>query len=117
MFITPPNAHTHIDDRVIEGRFLSSSFGFGGAHGATIAGMHGIGAPNAAATAGFAGDVHIPNGSMFMNGAKSVMVATGILPALIILAGRIISVPGANPNAHLTMVVNVGVGAGICFDK
>ena len=45
-----------------------------GTHGAEVAGMHGMGvntpiaAAVAAATAGFAGDMHMPNGMMFAIG-------------------------------------------------
>ncbi len=54
-----------------------------GAHGATIAGMHGIGVNTpqaeavAEATCGFAIDWHIPKGMMFTIGALSMMVALG----------------------------------------
>jgi hypothetical protein len=54
-----------------------------GDHGATIAGMHGWGvrtpraAEVAAATCGFASEVHMPKVAMFVIGTMSWMVATG----------------------------------------
>ena len=115
ILITPPNAHIHIADKVTDGIFLNINFGLGGVHGATVIGVHGIGAPNAAATAGFAGDVHIPKGNIFTKGANSVMSKTVIFSALIILAGKTMSVPGASPKEHFIIVLMHGVGDGILF--
>lgn len=56
----------------------------GGDHGAGICGVHGCGvrtpsaAAVAAATAGFAIDVHIPNGMTFANGLLSMILARGV---------------------------------------
>ena len=55
--------------------------GSGGDHGSAVAGTHGAGvnAPDlaavAAATAGLAGELHIPNVLMFVIGMKSLTVA------------------------------------------
>ncbi len=57
------------------------TFGDPGAHGETVAGMHGAGvktpeaADVAAITAGFDGAEHIPNGATFIIGAMSVIFA------------------------------------------
>ena len=72
--ITP--AHMHIKVEVLSsvGMFPSITVGAPGTHGATVAGMHGMGvstpiaAAVAAATIGFAGDMHIPNGMMLVMG-------------------------------------------------
>ena len=55
-----------------------------GAHGATVTGTHGIGvstpkaAAVAAATIGFEGELHIPNGGMLTMGLLSIMFAAGV---------------------------------------
>jgi hypothetical protein len=55
-----------------------------GAHGDTITGMQGIGvstpiaAEVAEATVGFAIDRHIPNGIIFIIGAKSIILALNL---------------------------------------
>ena len=69
--ITP--AHMHISVEVLSsvGMLPSITVGAPGTHGATVAGMQGIGvrtpmaAAVAAATIGFAGDMHMPNGMIF----------------------------------------------------
>lgn len=58
--------------------------GLPGAHGAVVTGVHGMGvsAPNAAAvaaaTAGFAIDLHMANGRIFIKGTLSIIFAAGI---------------------------------------
>lgn len=77
-----------------------------GVQGATVAGMHGIGVstPKAAivaeSTVGLAMLMHEPNVAMFIIGTKSVMAATGCLPAITRFKGRIVSGEGAMPNEH-----------------
>ena len=81
--ITP--AHMHISVEVLSrvGMLPSKTLGAPGTHGATVAGMHGIGvstpmaAAVAAATIGLAGDIHIPNGMIFTMGMLSMMLASG----------------------------------------
>jgi len=76
-----------------------------GTHGPGIAGTQGIGVntPNAAAvaaaTVGFAGDVHMPKGKMFTSGLLSMMFASGG-PVMVRFCGRTISVLGAMPKLH-----------------
>jgi hypothetical protein len=50
------------------GKFLIIIVGLKGNHGDTVIGMHGIGAPKAAATMGFAMLMHIAKGMMFSSG-------------------------------------------------
>jgi hypothetical protein len=77
MVIAPPHVHWHVHDEVNAGAPLICTVGDPGVHGATVTGMHGCGVstPNAAdvaaATCGFDGVVHIPNGMMLTIGAKS----------------------------------------------
>ena len=60
MEITPPQLHMHFDELLSAGMFSTRTVGEPGAHGADVAGMHGIGvstpsaADVAAATVGFA---------------------------------------------------------------
>jgi hypothetical protein len=78
-----------------------------GTQGAVVAGMHGIGVktPNAAAvaaaTTGFAGDMHIPKGMMLVIGMLSMILAAGISLVIIIFVGRTTSELGATPNVHI----------------
>lgn len=82
-WITP--AHMHISFALLfnAGFPPMSTVGDGGTHGAVVAGMHGIGVntPRAAAvaaiTVGLEGELHIPNGMMFVIGMLSMIVAAG----------------------------------------
>jgi hypothetical protein len=82
-----------------------------GVHGEVVAGMHGIGvktpsaAAVAAATVGFAILMHMPNGAMFTIGAKSMIVAAGIFPALTPVTGKTVNVEGAAPNVQARLAV------------
>jgi len=75
--ITPPHAQLHVHVDVSAGALLIMTVGEPGAHGLAVTGMHGWGVstPNAAdvaaATCGFDGVVHIPNGMMLAFGTKS----------------------------------------------
>jgi hypothetical protein len=76
-----------------------------GTQGAGVTGTQGIGVntPNAAAvaaaTVGFDGDVHMPNGMMFTNGLLSMMFASGG-PVIVRFCGNTINVLGARPKLH-----------------
>jgi hypothetical protein len=71
-------------ESVRAGRLLMSTVGFPGAHGATVTGTQGIGVktPMAAAvadmTVGFAGELHMPKGSILTHGMLSMIVAADI---------------------------------------
>src|SRR5580692_2578514 len=81
--ITPPQMHINCDVLSSVGKFARRTVGAPGTHGAGVFGMHGIGvrtpkaAAVAAATSGFAGDMHMPNGMMFTIGTWSMMLASG----------------------------------------
>ena len=66
-----------------------------GVQGATMAGTHGVGTPDAAAVS----TLQVPNGGMFVIGTKSMMLATGFDSALT-SGGATISVEGAVPDVH-----------------
>jgi|SRR4051812_15391947 hypothetical protein len=76
-----------------------------GTHG-IVTGIQGIGVstPRAAAvaeaTVGFASDMHIPKGGMFVIGAQSMIVAAGVV-AMVLLAGSTDRTEGATPNEHI----------------
>jgi hypothetical protein len=106
-WITP--AHMHISFALL----LSAGFppiktvGDGGTHGAVVAGMQGIGVstPSAAAVAamtiGLEGELHIPNGMMFIMGTLSMIVAANF-PSNITGGpwGTTTSTEGATPKEH-----------------
>ena len=72
--MTPPQLHMHCELGVSAGWFATNVVGAPGIHGAAVTGMHGIGvstpsaAEVAAATVGFAREVHMPNGGMLTIG-------------------------------------------------
>jgi len=74
-----------------------------GAHGATVAGTHGIGVntPMAAvvaeATTGFDSEEHVPKGGIFTTGILSIILAAGILQVITLFFGNTINEPGAAP--------------------
>jgi hypothetical protein len=82
-----------------------SAAGLPGAQGAVVAGTQGIGtsAPSAAAvaaaTAGFAKLLHMPNGIMFASGLLSIMFASGA-DVTALFTGSTFRVDGAAPNGH-----------------
>ena len=91
-----------------------------GAHGATVAGMQGIGvstpiaAAVAAATMGFAGDMHTPKVMIFTMGAKSMIVAAGITNVEVVGADVATSALGAAPNVHISIApVQTCIGMGL----
>lgn len=72
--ITPAHMHISIDVLSNVGMSPNITVGAPGTQGETVAGMQGIGvrtpmaAAVAAATIGFAGDMHMPNGMIFTSG-------------------------------------------------
>ena len=72
--ITPAHMHMFIEVLSSVGMLPSNTVGAPGTHGEVVAGMQGIGvrtpmaAAVAAATIGFAGDMHMPNGMIFTRG-------------------------------------------------
>jgi hypothetical protein len=98
--------HINFDTLSSVGMLPSSTVGAPGTHGAGVAGMHGIGvstpsaAAVAAATSGFAIDVHTPNGMIFTIGMWSMMLASGISLVKTLFVGKTTSELGATPNVH-----------------
>jgi hypothetical protein len=84
----------------------SITVGAPGTQGEVVTGMQGMGVstPNAAAvaaaTAGFAGDMHMPNGMMFTSGTWSMMLASGCSAVLTRLMGSTVRLLGAMPMVH-----------------
>ena len=74
MLTVPAHVHMHVDVLFKIGCPPSRTVGEPGIHGAIVIGMQGIGvktpsaAAVAAATIGFDGDMHIPNGMIFTIG-------------------------------------------------
>jgi len=83
-----------------------STVGEPGVQGAVVTGMQGCGvrtpiaAEVAAATWGLLGVVHMPKGKIFFMGTLSIMVAPGILLALVRPSGVIVNVLGVVPKLH-----------------
>jgi hypothetical protein len=98
----------HVEVLVRAGTPPALTFGDPGVHGAVITGMHGCGvrtpaaADVAAATCGFDGVVHMPNGATFSIGAKSTTRARSWPPAWRIgPEGTTVRVEGATPNVQV----------------
>lgn len=102
--------HMHVDVDVSTAFPPMVTVGLPGTHGAVVFGMQGCGvstpmaAAVAAATCGFDGVLHTPNGMMFTIGFLSMIVATGWFPAVIteLPVGTTTSADGATPNEHVT---------------
>jgi hypothetical protein len=88
------------------GMLASNTVAAPGAQGAVVAGMQGIGvrtpraAAVAAATVGFEGLVHMPNGMMLTIGLLSMMFAAGTNDVIILFKGRTTMELGATPKLH-----------------
>lgn len=109
IWITPPQLHINFELFCRAGWPPMSTVGEPGTHGAAVAGMHGIGvntpsaAAVAAATIGFAGQLHMPNGKTLTMGAWSMMVAAGA-PDMTRDIGSTFSDEGATPKLHCSIV-------------
>jgi hypothetical protein len=101
--------HVNLLSLVSAGMFLIRTVGLPGIQGITVAGIQGIGvstpiaAEVAAATVGFAGDWHMPNGRMFIKGLLSMILAAGWLDSKTILSGNTTRVEGARPQLHFNI--------------
>src|SRR5437016_6046610 len=88
IWITPPQLHISFDWSLSAGMLPIRTVGDPGTHGAVVTGTQGMGvktpraAAVAAATVGFDGELHMPNGGIFTMGALSIMVAAGGPPAI-----------------------------------
>src|SRR5437763_11012905 len=107
--ITPPQLHMHFETLSSAGMFAISTVGAPGTQGALVAGTQGIGvstpsaAAVAAATVGFAGELHIPKGMMFTNGMWSMMLAAGGPSASTLFFGSTTREDGATPKVQVIM--------------
>lgn len=107
MLMTPAHMHMRVDVLSSVGISASKTVGAPGTQGATVAGMQGIGvstpiaAAVAAATIGFAGDIHMPNGMIFTRGILSMMLASGISSVSTMFVGNTTSELGAMPIVHI----------------
>jgi hypothetical protein len=97
----------HIEVLLSAGMLPSNTVGDPGLHGATVAGTQGIGvstpmaAEVAAATTGFAMDMHMPKVGMFIMGLLSMIFAAGGPPHMVLLVGSTTKALGATPNEHI----------------
>ncbi len=104
----PPQVHSSFELLFSAGIPAMRIVGEPGIQGAVVTGMHGIGvstpiaAAVAAATVGFAGEVHMPNGMIFINGLLSIIFAMSIA-VLTLFMGRTVREPGAKPKLHLSI--------------
>lgn len=109
--ITPPYEHIHIEVEVSAGEPQILTVSEPGFHGAIVSGIHGIGvntpiaAAVAAATVGFAGELHIPKGTIFFIGVLSPIVAAGSLLAKTLVTGKTSMDEGATPKVHVSMAL------------
>jgi hypothetical protein len=98
--------HMHLEVLLSAGIPPIMQVGEPGAQGAAVAGMQGIGvrtpkaAAVAAATIGLAMDMHMPKGGILTIGAKSIMLAAGVV-AVVMLIGSTESAEGAIPKEHI----------------
>jgi hypothetical protein len=105
--ITPAHMHMSVEVLSSVGMLPSRTVGAPGTQGATVAGIHGMGvstpiaAAVAAATIGFAGDMHMANGMMLTMGMWSMMLASGTWSVRTRLMGRTTSELGAMPIVHI----------------
>src|ERR1039457_3621718 len=104
--MTPPHMHIKVEESSSAGMLASITVGAPGAHGAVVLGMQGIGvstpraAAVAAATVGFAGLEHMPNGMMLTIGLLSMMFAAGTYDVITRLTGSTTMLLGATPKLH-----------------
>jgi hypothetical protein len=91
----PPIEHTHLLVLLSAGIPRNVTVGDPGAHGAVMAGTHGVGTPAAAAVR----TLHVPNGGILLIGTKSMMFAAGFISAVTV--GTVtINVDGAVPDVQ-----------------
>jgi hypothetical protein len=102
-----------LHESVKAGFYPTSTVGEPGVHGATVAGTQGIGvktpiaADVALATVGLAKELHIPKGMMFVKGLLSIIVPTGLFPAITLSADSKAKTLGAAPKVHVSCAPTV----------
>ena len=98
----------HVQVLLRAGMLLIRTVGEPGVQGAGVTGTQGIGvstpraAAVAAATAGLAGDVHMPKGAILATGLLSMIVAAGV-PHSVLFVGKTLRLLGARPNGHISI--------------
>jgi hypothetical protein len=99
----------HLETLSRAGMFAMRTVGAPGTHGAEVAGTQGMGvstpsaAAVAAATVGFAGELHIAKGMMFTSGTWSMMLAAGGPSASTLFFGSTTKEEGAAPKVQVIM--------------
>ena len=117
--MTPPQEQLHVLGAVSAGRPPIKVRVATGTHGPMGVGTQGIGVstPRAAAVAdatdGFAKELHIPKGGMFVIGTTSVIVAAGLPSIITRVVGITFSVDGAMPKLQVNIAVAVTLGVPI----
>lgn len=102
----PSQVQLHFETSSSAGMLAIITVDAPGAHGAGIAGTHGMGVSTpaaavvAVAVAGKVGALQAPNGMIFNMGLWSMMLAAGWLPQLTLFTGRTIRDEGAAPKLH-----------------
>jgi hypothetical protein len=102
MVMTPPYAHWHVLVLLSAGMFPVVTVALPGFHG-VVTGVHGIGVsvPAAAlvavATTGLDSELHMPKGTMFTKGLKSMTVATGMFELVVMPVGSTCRIDGDRP--------------------
>jgi hypothetical protein len=109
MVITPPHIQLRVQTLVKAGILPIITVAEPGVQGATVLGMQGCGVntPNAAAvaaaTCGFAGEMHMTKGMTLTIGLLSMMLAAGTLLAFTRFAGKITNEDGPVPNEQVAI--------------
>jgi hypothetical protein len=107
--IRPPHKQLRVHVLSNAGCLPSRTVVAPGIQGDMVTGIHGCGvrtpkaADVAAATAGLAKLMHIPNGAIFTIGLWSMIVAAGWLLVITLLTGKTVNWLGATPKLHLNM--------------
>jgi hypothetical protein len=97
----PDRVHSQVESLVSAGTPLMVTVEAPGAHGATMAGTQGTGAPIAATTAGLAGELQAPKEAMFSIGTKSMIVATMAVAVTVAPWGVTVNGDGVFPIGHI----------------
>src|SRR5258707_11337523 len=106
MSFPPPQLHISFELLFSAGILPIITVGDPGAQGAAVTGTHGMGvstpsaAAVAAATIGFDGELHIPNGGIFAIGMLTIIVAAGGPPPMVAFVGSTTRLLRATPKLH-----------------
>jgi hypothetical protein len=95
MLMLPPMQQAQVLELLRAGNWRTITVGEPGAHGAAVAGTHGVGTPAAAAVS----TLHVPNGMMLAMGTWSIMFAVGFISP-VTTGTRTASTEGAVPDVH-----------------